>query len=189
MWPQDKRHLVQLLAVLWLVFVLLAQLAYPSDLPSAPAGFTWQEVPELKAAFLKPSGWFFKQEEQKGTLAYFITKEDISKGGEFQTGLSINVFHLKKDPAIDHGKYMIENIARSKHGKMWTQKFGPFVEFGCQVKDTDATRSSVMHVLTVANPKTNTLYFFIFESPETDWDSAWKTGKQIMDVLVLDDEV
>jgi len=41
----------------------------------------------------------------------------------------------------------------------------------------------------VANPKTNTLYLFIFESPETNWDSAWKIGKQILDSLVIDDEI
>jgi hypothetical protein len=45
------------------------------DVPPPPPGFTWQEIPELKAAFLKPNGWFFKREEQKATLAYFITKE------------------------------------------------------------------------------------------------------------------
>ncbi len=66
------------------------------DLPAAPTGFTWQEIPELKAAFLKPSGWFFKREEEKGTLAYFITKEDIDKNGQFQTGLSVNVVSAQK---------------------------------------------------------------------------------------------
>jgi hypothetical protein len=123
----------------------LIQPALAIDVPPAPVGFTWQEVPELKAAFLKPNGWFYRKEEQQGTFAIFITKEDISKGGEFQTGLTLNVFHLKKDPATEHGKSMIENIARSKHGEMWTQKLGPFIEFGCQVKDTDATGTTVTH--------------------------------------------
>jgi hypothetical protein len=41
----------------------------------------------------------------------------------------------------------------------------------------------------VSNPKTNILYLFIFESPEASWDSAWKTGKQIMDTLAIDDEM
>jgi len=46
-----------------------------------------------------------------------------------------------------------------------------------------------MHYLTVANTQTNTLYFFIFESPVADWDAAWKLGKQIMDNLALDDGI
>ena len=52
---------------------LLATLFLPAlvatDRPVPPAGFTWQEVPELKAAFLRPDGWFFKREKDKGTLA------------------------------------------------------------------------------------------------------------------------
>jgi hypothetical protein len=46
-----------------------------------------------------------------------------------------------------------------------------------------------VHNLTVANPKTNTLYLFIFESPVSEWDNAWKLGKQIMDDLAIDDEI
>lgn len=183
-----RSPLSKLLATGAVLFVL-ALPAVPIDVPPAPSGFTWQEVKELKAAFLKPSGWFYRQETQEGTFAVFITKEDISKTGEFQTGMSLNVFHLKKDPAVERGKYMIEKIAEAKGAEMWTQKFGPFVEFGCQVKDTDETGTIIMHALTVTNPKTNTLYYFTFESPESRWDEAWKTGKQMMDMLALDDEV
>jgi hypothetical protein len=177
---------------LLVVPVVLLVLALPSsavDVPPAPSGFAWQEVPELKAAFLKPNGWFYRQESQEGTFAVFITKEDISKGGEFQTGMSLNVFHLKKDPTVERGKYMIESMAKAKHAEMWTRSVGPFQEFGCQVEDTDATGAIIMHALAVANPKTNTLYYFTYESPESEWDNAWKTGKQIMDMLALDDEM
>lgn len=78
------------------VVTLIARSLLAADLPAAPAGFTWQEIPELKAALLKPNGWFFKREKQKDTLAYFITKEDIDKNGQFQTGLSVNVFLPKE---------------------------------------------------------------------------------------------
>jgi hypothetical protein len=171
------------------VLFLFCLPAVPINVPPAPPGFSWQEVPDLKAAFLKPSGWFYREETQPETLAVFITKEDISKVGEFQTGMSLNVFHLRKDRAVDRGKDMVTNIAKAKHAEMWTRKFGPFVEFGCQVTDADASGTIVMHVLTVANPKTNTLYYFTFESPESSWDDAWKLGKQIIDMLALDDEV
>jgi hypothetical protein len=66
------------------------------DQPAPPPGFTWQEIPELKAAFLRPTGWFFKREEVNGTLAYYITRESIENGGAFQTGLTVNVFRHKK---------------------------------------------------------------------------------------------
>lgn len=55
------------------------------------------------------------------------------------------------------------------------------------VKDADATGTIIMNALAVANPKTNTLYFLTFESPDSDWDTAWAVGKQIMDNLVLNE--
>jgi hypothetical protein len=173
-----------------LLAILIVQSVFATDLPAPPTGFTWEEIPELKAAFLKPTGWFFKRQEEKGTLAYFISKEDMDKKGQFQTGLTVNVFRLKKDSAVERGKGLIDRMAADKHGEKWVQKAGgPFREFGCLVKDTDASGAVVVHALAVANPKTNTLYLFIFESPESDWDSAWKTGKQIMDTLAIDDGI
>ena len=56
-------------------------------------------------------------------------------------------------------------------------------------RDTDASGTTVVQALMVANPKTNTLYLFIFESPEANWDSDWKIDKQILDSLVIDDEI
>jgi hypothetical protein len=189
MWRSEPMANLAQLILLALFAVIPVQTITAIDVPPPPPGFTWQEIPELKAAFLKPNGWFFKREEQKGTLAYFITKEDIDKNGQFQTGLTINVFRLKKDSAVERGKSMIDQIAATKHGNKWAQDAGPFREFGCLTRDTDPSGTSVVHTLTVANPKTNTLYLFVFESPESDWDAAWKTGKQIMDTLAIDDEI
>ena len=60
-----------------LLVAIVVHTIFAIDLPPSPPNFAWQEIPELKAAFLRPTGWFFKREEAKGTLAYFITKEDI----------------------------------------------------------------------------------------------------------------
>jgi hypothetical protein len=168
---------------------LLVQIAFAIDLPAAPTGFTWQEIPELKAAFLKPTGWYFKREEKKGTLAYFITKEDIGKNGQFQTGLTVNVFHLKKESAVEYARNFVGRLAKDNHAQAWSRETGPFQQFGCLYKDTAETGSFMTHTLMVANPKTNTLYLLIFESPESDWDVAWKTGEKIMDALAIDDEM
>ena len=60
-----------LVALLWsLVFVVTA---HAMSLPSAPSGFAWREVPEIKAAFLVPSGWQFRRHAQGTTLALFMT--------------------------------------------------------------------------------------------------------------------
>lgn len=176
--------------------LLLTLLATPflyaghsTDRPAPPPGFAWEEIPELKAAFLRPNGWFFKREKGEGTLAYFITKESIENGGEFQTGLTVNVFLRKKGSAVETAKEYIDQLTTKKHGEEWARNVGQFKEFGCLTRDTDASGTTVLQTLMVANPKTNTLYLFIFESPEANWDSAWKIGKPIIDSLVLDDGI
>lgn len=184
---KEGKFMKRLIATAFLLFVLPQCRAI--DLPKPPDGFTWQEIPELKAALLKPNGWFFKREEQQGTLAYFLTKENLEQNDRFDTGLTVNVFRLKKDAAVEKGKALIDNMALQHHVKAWARVFGPFQEFGCELKDTDATGTILMHALTIANPKTNTLYLFIFESPIDSWDEAWKIGSQIMDNLALDDDV
>jgi hypothetical protein len=63
------------LAILAFAAAFFMQQCRAIELPKPPDGFTWQEIPELKAAFLKPNGWYFKQETQNGTLAYFITRK------------------------------------------------------------------------------------------------------------------
>jgi hypothetical protein len=33
------------------------------------------------------------------------------------------------------------------------------------------------------------LYLFIFEAPKAEWEQAWKTGQQVVQLMLLDDEV
>src|ERR1700739_1579271 len=135
------------LSVLILSAMLFAQSLAAMPFPTPPAGFTWQEIPELKTAFLKPDGWFFKREEQKGTLAYFITKENIDKDGRFQTGLTVNVFRIKKDSAVERGKRIVQEFATTKGVKAFGTVIGPFQEFACLAKNTDPSGTVVIYTL------------------------------------------
>ncbi|MGA2438627.1 MAG: hypothetical protein ABSF57_08960 [Acidobacteriaceae bacterium] len=175
-----------LLAILGIAFVPAIS---ATDRPPLPPGFSWQEIPAIHAIFLKPDGWFFHQEMDNGTLAYFISKEDISKGGEFQTGLTINVFpKLKQGSAIDRGRAFVDNlVAKHPGSNHWDRRVGPFQQYGCNVTDTDQSGTTVMSTYVLANPKTNTLYLLIFESPQSTWDTYAPIEKQIMSTMSLDD--
>jgi hypothetical protein len=71
----------------------------------------------------------------------------------------------------------------------WDSETGPMVAYGCQVRSKEKPPPPIiMHVLVIANTRTNRLYVYIFKSPEKQWPAAWKLGEQIMDLLVLDDE-
>jgi hypothetical protein len=170
-----------------LSLVGLVAVAQPVDLPKPPAGFHWQRADEVKAAFLVPDTWHFKRESQSTTFAYFATREDISKEGSFRTGLSVNVTpHLQGRDAAEYAKGFIAAFqVGKKTRKVWDPSKGPFVGAACVVEDEQA----VMYAMMIANPKTNTLYLFMFEAPKAEWDSAWQIGEQMTRFLLLDDEV
>lgn len=171
-------------------FVFLASTLYAADMPSPPSGFAWQQIPEVKSALLRPEGWYFKQEEKGGIIGYFVTKQDIDTAGHFETGLTVNVFpRLGEGLAVERGKALIDRVAAEHGQKSWNQQVGQLQEFGCEVKDTDASGTEVMHALAVANTKTDTLYLLIFESPAAEWDASWPIGKEMMDAVKFDDGI
>ncbi len=171
-------------------FVFVASTMHAADLPSPPSGFAWQQIPEVRSALLRPQGWYFKEEEKGGILGYFVTQQDIDKAGHFETGLTVNVFpRLGEGLAVERGKGVIDRVAGAHGEKAWSQQVGQLQEFGCEVRDTDASGTVVMHALAVANTKTDTLYLLIFESPAAEWDASWRIGKEMIDAVKFDDGV
>ena len=172
---------------LFLSLLTAIALAQPVDIPKPPPGFHWQRAEEVKAAFLVPDGWHFKSEQNGKTQAYFATREDIDKDGKFLTGLTVNVVrHLEGEDAAEYAKRFIAGFQDGKKvRKTWDPSMGSFAGAACLVEDEHA----VMHTMMLANRKTNTLYFFMFEAPKAEWQAAWQTGEQIVRFLLLDDEV
>ncbi|HUM14904.1 MAG TPA: hypothetical protein VL086_04375 [Candidatus Nitrosotalea sp.] len=161
------------------------------DLPAPPGGFSWREVPEIKAAFLVPSGWQFRRQTQGSTLAIFITPEGFDKDGQFSTGLTINVLrNAKPGTTVEYAHGFIARLAADKRtGEVWARQFGPMKAYGCRFKTQTGVGTSIVHTLMVANPKTGTLYLFGFEAPVAGWTDAWTKGEKIMESLAVDDEV
>jgi hypothetical protein len=161
------------------------------DAPPAPEGFSWKRVESLKASFLMPDGWHFKQEEQKGGRAFFITLEDIDKAGRFETGLSVNVQTLKRDKAPERAAQAILGMMQGHEVQdQWAKEAGVMKIFGCRVRETEKNHPPlIIHVLAVGSERTNTLYLVMFESPESGWDAAWAKGRVTLENFLLDDEV
>lgn len=158
--------------------------------PPAPAGFAWKKIDSVKAAFLVPKGWHFMEETKDGAHAFFISQEDISKGGEFQTGLSVNVQKLKKDPAPDRAHLLIAQLAEGNELQhFWQDEEGVLKLFGARIRVTVDPPIFIEQVLAIGNSQTNTLYFIRFESPEATWDEAWRKGEVMLKDFLLDDEI
>lgn len=170
-----------------LLFTGIPIFAQPAELPQAPKGFHWERATEIKAAFLTPDNWFFRREKKQNTHAYFVTRKNIAHAGRFRVGLTVNVMpHLEGKNALEYARQFMAEFPRGKKLlKTWDASMDPFVGGGCLVEDETTT----MHTLMVGNPKTNTLYLFIFEAPTAEWPEACRSGQQIMRLLLIDDEI
>lgn len=170
----------------------LAVAAGASEMPPSPEGFSWRKFEPVKAAFLVPDGWFVKEEKAEGLrAAFFITKEPIAAGGQFETGLTVNVQTFEKDPAPLHAAQFIAGLT-STHEVLDTTatEVGVLKGFGCRVKVVEeGYPPMIMQALAIGNSRTNTLYILIFESPEKGWDEAWAKGEVILKEFLLDDEI
>jgi hypothetical protein len=177
--------------IAWVCLFVIATMARSDEpkLPEPPKGFSWKKVEEIKASFLMPKGWHYRLDTKGKTTAAFITREKIEEGKSFQVGLSVNVLRERKNPPAEKLAHsLVENFG--KMGKVedsFQVNRGKLKGSGGRL--TVLSKNVTIQFLVLANTATNTLYIIQFESPEKEWQQAWKTGKVIMDKLALDDEV
>ena len=158
--------------------------------PKIPNGYAWSGTGPGETDFLKPDGWFLKIEKNKGTYAIFITKEDIAKVSQFQTGFSVNVIkNITKKTGVSASNYALAFISKIVEKKQtiknpWSINNGPFKGYATQVKDN----VKIMHYMLIGNDTTDTLFLMIFEAPPSEWENAWSVGKNILNYMKLDDQ-
>jgi len=164
-----------------------------SDLIPAPEGYEWKWCEDIKAGFLCPRGWFFKEEENGGTRAVFISRESIDKEGVFKTGLSVNVIRDASRkagmPLLEYARIYIEGMKAKTSASRAVQTAGDGVYFkgfsGFFRSESPVVGPVIIFKLILANEKTGTLYIVSFESPAGEWENAWATGKPIVDTIAL----
>jgi hypothetical protein len=184
----------QILAVL-AGLVLSVAAAQADDPPmTPPKGYTWANCPSIKAAFLKPDGWYFKSTKQGDTQGFFISKEKIEAGGGYTTGLAVNVIpDIPKKKSVAPSAYarQFRESARKNvtFTKEWDKDMGPFKSVGFVYTKKDKAGSFTVHNLLIANDKTGTMYLVTFEAPAEEWAEAWKIGEPMLNFLFIDDTI
>ena len=162
------------------------------DPPPAPEGFTWKKLDAIKASFLMPNGWHFKAETHGATLAYFLSEESIDAKAEFETGLTLNVFHLRQDKAQERAVGVLAEYAQAPGNELveaWEAGTGVVKGVGGRIRKVEKGYPPLMLVVVaIGNSRTNALYVLIFESPESRWKQAWEKGEKMLDLFLLDDE-
>ena len=188
--------MLRFLSVFMTLLLALSSAAqrYDTKLASPPIGFTWQPLPESKAAVLLPAGWYYRAAGEKGAPTYYLTKEEIGESNEFQTGLSLQVVRKAKAktgrPAPEYAELLMMRTGFGQ-GKQQLEKSsvadGPFYKRTVRYRDAPPeAEPQVVYQMALANAKTDTLYLLTFESPEKDWAEAWKLGEVMVRELVLD---
>lgn len=166
------------------------------ELPDSPDGYTWVRMPEAKAAFLKPDGWFEINKSTKDAVTYAISKEKITSKEQFTTGLTlIAAQDIESKIKVSPYRYAldlmlaIESDADNSIIKQNSKKQGPFDSLFIQYENNPpGLEPIVVHKMFIANVKTGSLYIVIFEAPKDEWDEAWKLGYTILKYYLIDDE-
>ena len=182
------------------IVLLVGLSVYAADvLSEPPKGFSWQQLPFVKASFLMPEGWIFKfiPDNKEEKYLYYLTKDNIDQKGFYETGFEVRV--IRGVPSKAKGKlpseYSNEAVAgtekKFKFVKKWNEKKGIFKEIGYIYVDNSYENASVtVHRVYISNDTTGTVYILTFEGPTNVWDGLWKTiGEPMFKNISIDESV
>jgi hypothetical protein len=190
---------IRFINILLVLFVAVSSAANGgvSGHAKPPKGFSWKRFEGIRALLLVPRGWHVKMEKKNQNESFiFITRDKMEKEGGFSTGLSLNT--IRNVPSVFGvlpSEYATALLIDKMQGDRESKDVGPapedrrfkgykgFFRFG-----SEQTGKTVQYVIALGNDATGTLYVFTFESPEAEWEEAWKTGAVILNNLVLDDK-
>lgn len=181
-------------STLIILFILLNSVVHSLDLSPAPRGFVWKEILNGQSALLVPNGWYFKHESKPDTEAFFVTKENIDIDGKFTTGLTLNVLkRIDKKANIPPSKWVMNQINVMKSTKPVVRSsentVGPFKTFLIRIISENQGERIIIHYVYAANDATGTVWLYIFESPYSQWEKAWKMGEVMLRNLALESDI
>ncbi|MFA6293278.1 MAG: hypothetical protein WC637_15945 [Victivallales bacterium] len=186
--------------ILMCIVLLAGFCACSADmLPEPPKGFSWQQLPFVKASFLLPEGWHFKfiPDNKEEKYLYYITKENLDQKGVYETGFEVRV--IKGVPNKSKGKlpsvYSAEAVEKTekkvKFTKKWNDRKGIFKEIGYMyVDNSDENASVTVRRLYISNDSSGTVYILTFEGPAKVWDDLWKAiGEPMLKNISIDETI
>lgn len=181
-----KRFLVA--AVAWFAAISSALAQEPEfEVSAPPPGYSWVFIPGTSTALLRPDGWFLKTEVANDTIASFITRENLEERGEFETGLTFNfvrgISKKSRTSAIRYALSFINEAATTKEVLLepWGNELAPgLLGAGIRYREVKGDAAVIVQNYLIADDAGDSVRFFIFESPASDWDAAWKFGETMM---------
>lgn len=156
------------------------------QLGDTPSGYEWTSCSNMDSYFLMPDGWYKLEENAEGTEGCFITKEEITDGGLFQTGLSVNMItdvqNRTSQSPQEYGETFIGSIQSQYNGSGPVNNYQyPFQSSHTQI----TTQGTTIMYVTYSDNFEDVVYIMWFESPEGIWDSSWEMGQTILDNFAI----
>lgn len=164
------------------------------ELPEPPDGFTWFVSKNKVGTFLRPNGWYVKEEGIKSDKAAFITMEDIDKEGRFVTGLTVNMVpRVSGRIGVTAKQYARAFVSRylTKPDQFKIIKTYSVLEqdsyegYGLRYSGDNKGVKTVVNVLAVASNRDDIFYILIFEAPAAGWDKVWEKGRLMLNMFGL----
>lgn len=183
--------LIVLLTAALVVSVAQAAPARPSTpVPAAPAGYSWTQLPEARAWFLRPGKWHTEHESgfDDDTSVLHITRENVGNG---LSGLGLYVSVTPRLPLKKVQSTIAETITQSAIDgtidRRWTEKRGLFRGEGAQITFRQDGSQWKRRLVVLVNETTHTIYSIGFESPAREWPQQRTTAETMTGTMRLDE--
>jgi len=155
-----------------------------------PPGFTLQESRNHVGSFLRPDGWFLKEEISGETYALFITRENIDTDGRFLTGFSVNkvpgILTKTKTPASKYAREVADRLRVTGVILGAGIVSGNSIDMNIVRKKLDKDGATIIvHYITIGNDGTDTFYLISFEAPESLWEKEIQIGTPMLNFFAL----
>lgn len=164
----------------------------PLSLPEPPAGYEWLQATEVRAVFLRPTGWHFTRSRSPNEYEYHISREAPGPDGDYDTGLTINVItevteRTGKPPSQFAAEFMTQTTAGLDVLEEPFRNFRSPYEFrGGLFATNDPVKGTFnAHIGAISNDRTGTIYFVIFEGPAAEWAEIWAQGETMIKKLAI----
>lgn len=146
-----------------------------TKLPAAPPGYEWYECKNGVGSFLRPHGWFVKEETVKNTNALFITKRAFEPPERFDIGLTVNQItrftrHHPIPPSLYAKAFIATKTERMEVISTGTVKSGVADMHIARVRGSNKGVMTIVHYIAVGMDEQDALYLVFFEAPEKDWE-------------------
>ncbi|HOK04583.1 MAG TPA: hypothetical protein P5105_01065 [Victivallales bacterium] len=164
----------------------------------APDGFTWQILPSVNGAILKPKEWFFHHIDvpKEKRFMLIFSRENYQAGEKLNTSIKLIIIcGIPEKKNISPSEYIedfINQISSSTKIENRTRKErASFIEYTFSRVDKSKVSSGTIreYFLGLANNKSGTVYLFSFITPIERWDKDFPIAETIFNNLRLDDNL